>query len=503
MPATRLLGTACLGVLTVGCVAPSTSAGGPAGPVFEIVCLRSSHDEPFQGRALVFLSKTERRPRAWNNPARLEPVVAADFVDVPPGAPMRIDSTNALAFPAPPAELEGGTYWAQAVLDLDPYAPWPGTAPGNPCSAPVRVELGGGRDPLVRLVCDRTVPATMPAETRYVRVVEVASERLSAFHGRPTALRALVHLPEAWYADPDRRFPAFFFLSGFGASLDGFQSVEWPAPAIDGEPFVTVYPDPSCTYGHSAFSNSDVNGPWGDAFVEELLPAVQEEFRCIDHREARILGGHSSGAWAALWLIARYPDVFGAAWARSPDPVDFRDFMGVNLYAEGANLYYDSEGNPRPFCQLGGWAVNYTIEHARRERVLRGGVLAFFEALLGGRDEHGGPEPLFDRTTGAVDPEVAARWRRHDLSLHLRRNWDELGPALDGRLVVTVGDNDNFLLQGSVDLLRRELDALGAGIDVHMLSGDHFTRLNEPTSAEQVHRVVQRFRSWKRRSGRD
>ena len=72
---------------------------------------------------------------------------------------------------------------------------------------------------------------------------------------------------------------------------------------------------------------------------------------------------------------------------------------------------------------------------------------------------------------------------------------------LDGRLVVTVGDNDNFLLQGSVELLRRELEARGASIEVHLLSGDHFSRLDRARSAEQAGRVVDRFRAWQRETG--
>lgn len=470
---------------------------GPAGPAFEIVCDPAVNAQPFHGRALVFLSKVEREPRTSNSPVRLEPVVAADFGGVPGGEPMRIDSRNAIGFPGLPSELEGGTYWAQAVLDLDPLAPWPGTAAGNPYSASVRVELGGRRAPLVRLVCDRTVPLVLPSDTRYVRTVELRSELLSAFHGRPMYLRALVHLPEAWFTDPAREFPLFLFLSGYGASLAGFQSVDWPASPIGGEPFVTVYPDPSCAYGHSGFMNSDNNGPWGDAFVDELLPALERDFRAIDHREARLLVGHSSGGLAALWLMARHPDVFAAAWARSPDPVDFRDFMGIDLYVQAGNVLYDDAGRPRPFCTLGGWPVNYCVEHAQRERVLRGGVFTFFEALFGGRGTDGLPEPLFDRVTGAIDPRVVAHWRTRDLSVYLREHWDELGPMLDGRLVLTVGDNDNFLLQGSVELLRRELAALGANIEVQVFSGDHFSQLERARSAEQSRRLVERFRSWR------
>jgi enterochelin esterase-like enzyme len=41
----------------------------------------------------------------------------------------------------------------------------------------------------------------------------------------------------------------------------------------------------------------------------------------------RLLTGHSSGGWAALWLQVTYPKLFGGAWPTSPDPSDFRDFL--------------------------------------------------------------------------------------------------------------------------------------------------------------------------------
>jgi len=78
----------------------------------------------------------------------------------------------------------------------------------------------------------------------------------------------------------------------------------------------------------------------------------------------------------------------------------------------------------------------------------------------------------------------------------LRTRWDELRPWLDGRLTLTVGDKDNFLLAGSVDLLRRELEALGADIDVRTLSGDHFSRLDGARPDDPTHRIVERYRRW-------
>ena len=62
-----------------------------------------------------------------------------------------------------------------------------------------------------------------------------------------------------------------------------------------------LFLDGNCSWGHSTYANSDNNGPWGDAFVNEFLPALEKKYRC---NGARFLAGHSSGGWSALWLVA-------------------------------------------------------------------------------------------------------------------------------------------------------------------------------------------------------
>lgn len=470
---------------------PQESAGGPS---FEVRFTEEVRGEPFTGRALVFLSKTSPEPRTWTNWARLEPVVGADFDAVAAGEPMVLDATRAVSFPVPLPDLEGGRYFVQAVLDVNHEAANPGTGAGNPCSAPATIEIRAGRSARFELVCDRAVPRPAIRETRYARLFETESALLTRFHGRPIALRALVHLPEEWFADEARRFPLHVFLSGFGASIEGFEFVDWPAPPVEGVPMLQVYPDPSCPSGHSGFADSDNNGPWGRAFVEELIPAVEREYRGIGEARARFLLGHSTGGWSALWLMLQHPGAFGYAWASSPDPIDFRDFMGADLYQDGANLFYDDAGMLRPFCRLGNlWTIGFTKEYSDRELVLRGGVLHFFEALFSPRASNGGPEPLWDRTTGAVRPEIAHAWARFDLGAILRDRWEELGPELAGKISITVGEQDNFLLQGPVALVKRDLEELGAELPVRLLSGDHFSVRSFELYREEIRALLSAY----------
>ena len=67
--------------------------------------------------------------------------------------------------------------------------------------------------------------------------------------------------------------------------------------------------------GHSVYANSAVNGPRGDALVEELIPYVDAHFRTVAAPTARFVTGHSSGGWSSLWLQVSYPDTFGGVWS--------------------------------------------------------------------------------------------------------------------------------------------------------------------------------------------
>jgi enterochelin esterase-like enzyme len=71
----------------------------------------------------------------------------------------------------------------------------------------------------------------------------------------------------------------------------------------------------------------------------------------------RLLTGHSSGGWATLQLQINYAQIFGGTWSTSPDPCDFEDFLGTNIYAPNANVYRKPDGSPRPLVRVGGKVI--------------------------------------------------------------------------------------------------------------------------------------------------
>ena len=179
----------------------------------------------------------------------------------------------------------------------------------------------------------------------------------------------------------------------------------------------------------------------------------------------RFLTGHSSGGWATLWLQVAYPKIFGGTWSTSPDPSDFTDFTGPDIYAKDANLYRKADGKAWPLLREKGEVKATFEDFAKLERVLGpyGGQMSSFEWVFSPRGEDGRPAPLFDRDTGRVDPAVAAYWREHyDIAHRLRTSWPALKNDLDGKIHVIVGDADTSTstaprqTQGNAGIARRQ-----------------------------------------------
>jgi S-formylglutathione hydrolase FrmB len=301
-------------------------------------------------------------------------------------------------------------------------------------------------------------------------------------------LRAGVVLPKSFATEPAKRYPVIYEIPGFSGTHRMAHAVAARNPTeVAGVEMLYVVLDPSCRLGHHVFADSDNNGPVGKALVEELIPHLERQFRAQGQPGARFLTGHSSGGWSSLWLQVTYPVFFGGTWSTAPDPVDFRDFQKVNIYEPGVNLFTDEQGQARPLGRRGKQVVLRYKPFSDMEVVMgRGGQLFSFEAVFSPKGADGKPRPLWDRSTGKVDPEVAKSWERYDIRLVLERNWKSLGPKLRGKLRVYMGDMDNFYLDGATVLLKQALKNLGSDAVVELFPGRDHGNLLDPTLRRRV-----------------
>jgi len=232
--------------------------------------------------------------------------------------------------------------------------------------------------------------------------------------------------------------------------------------------------DESIPEGTHEFADSVNNGPWGTALTTEFIPYLEARYRMDARPSSRLLNGHSSGGWATLQLQVNYPNVFGGTWSTSPDPSDFHDFTGPDLYDPHANLYRRPDGTPFPIFRDNGKVVATLEQFGHLESVLGpyGGQLSSFDWVFSPKGKDGAPEPLFGRQTGAIDPEVAAYWREHyDLAHICQADWAQRGVALKGKIHVIVGTADTFYLDGPAHKFDAVLAGLGADARFTYLPG--------------------------------
>ena len=457
------------------------AAGAPPVHVFFRVQAPPS-DTPVSGRLLIFLkagsgdkevSTSELHPTdTW--------VCAREVRDLEPGSSIEVDADE-LAFPRPFSRLQTGIYEAQAVLDVNheyayrervpqdwvsPVVTLAGWKPGVGAEPELSLERRIVEDPQHAAAFTKLKETATPEVAQYE---EFESPLLTRFWGRAVKIKAWVMLPPGYGAHPNRTYPTAYWTHGFGGDIHGalvtglriverMKSGKMP-------PMFWVMLDESLPEGTHEFADSVNDGPWGSALTTEFIPYLEKQFRMDAKPYGRLLNGHSSGGWATLQLEVNYPRIFGGTWSTSPDPSDFHDFTNVDLYAPNANMYHNADGSPVPIMRENGKAVVTMEQLARLEEVLGsyGGQLASFDWVFSPKGKSGAPEPMFDRLTGQVHPEVIAYWREHyDLAHIVEATWAERGNELKGRLHLIVGTADTFYLDGSAHKFEAVLNRLGA-----------------------------------------
>jgi S-formylglutathione hydrolase FrmB len=495
-----------LAFLTAGAAAAQADEAPLAHRIVRVT-LDGATDKGTSGRLLLFAApaavareaaKDGKVEEVDTNPFQPKAVsVAAREVSwLAPGQSVDLD-TDGEAFPAGFSSLPPGDYLVQAVLDVGHDYNYSGRHGGDLISEVTPVKLtAGGSLPVLKLT--RSVPAkdpwqlpptvpqavrdALPEARQHAHAEVLQSTALTAFAGRPLSIRAWVVTPPGYDPKGSTRYPTVFVTHGFGGGFDRYAGTIaglWSAMSSKTmPPMIWVLLDEAGPTGTHEFADSVNNGPWGQALTTEYIPWLEGRYKMDAKVGGRFLNGHSSGGWATLWLQTRYPKVFGGTWSTSPDPSDFHDFTGIDLYAANANAYKKADGTAYPLIRDKGQVIATFDTFAHLERVLGayGGQLASFEWVFSPRGKDGRPEPMFNRDTGVIDPAVVAYWHDHyDIAQRLRTHWPELKPDLDGKIHLYVGTADTFYLDGSAKLLKDTLDGLHAKSDIRFLPGKtHF-----------------------------
>jgi len=475
---------------TVGICAPSQAR--QSGIRFEIDFPETVRQEAVTGRMFVMLSrKGDPEPRFQVGRTGV-PFFGIDVESLAPGRPAVIDD-QVLGYPVESLrEIPAGEYFVQALCNV--YTrferadgktvwmhqdQWEGQnwrrSPGNIYSEVKKLQLDPNRNETIRLELTRVIPpVAVPPDTKYVKRIKIQSALLTRFWGRPMYLGAVVLLPEGYETHPNVYYPTVYSQGHFSLNPPfGFNEMNefsqaWRGP--DFPRFIAVTLQHPCPYFDDSYAVNSANcGPYGDAIHSELIPEIEKSFRCIRAPFARVLTGGSTGGWISVALQVWYPDFYGGCYAFAPDPVDFRNVEGINIY-EDTNAFYKIHEwyrVPTPNTRVPQTGETLLTSEQRNRFELVNGTrgrsgeqLDIWSAVFGPVGDDGYFKPLFDKRTGAIDPAVAEYWREHyDIRHYLERNWKTVGPKLVGKLHIFCGDMDNFFLNIGVRHLEAFLES--------------------------------------------
>jgi hypothetical protein len=298
------------------------------------------------------------------------------------------------------------------------------------------------------------------------------SQLLSEFWGADMYLRAGIILPNSYYDSPLKDFPVIFNIGGYHARYDRAQDLYenkafkkfWLNP--DTPQMVIVFLDGEAPLGDSYQIDSANNGPYGQATWQEFLPYLTKQFNLVDNANSRFVTGCSTGGWVSLALQTYYPDLFNGAWSFSADGVDFKYFQLIDIYQD-ENAFVNEHGMQRPSYRAKDGETIFSIKReimmenqiGRNDSfIYSGGQWGGWNAVFGPKLEDGTPSTIWDPLTGKIDQSIAAQWTKYDLRLYTEKNWQTLGPKLQGKLNIWMGDMDNFYLNNAMHLYQEMLN---------------------------------------------
>jgi len=479
------------------------------------------------GRAFVFIAKNkDKEPRlAVTDTQDSQQIFGVDVENwnFESDEPIKF-KLDTLGYPIESIkDISEGEYWIQTVFQ--PYQffskrPEPvwlpkftanrfeggrfSTHPGVLYSTPQKITIRHGE------TLDLTMTEVQPEDhqvdekddTKWIKHFSVRSKLLSDFWGVDVVLRACILVPYGWHDKPDARYPLMLYhghyhddfatpgpfvetpadeskLSGYDLTTAQYAYAfykNWTNPSegpfVNNRALIMTIKHENPYYDDSYAVNTENMGPYGDAIMEELLPAVEKKFRAIGEGWARMTYGGSTGGWESLAVQIMYPDSFNGCYSSCPDPISFEQYTTVNIYNDtnayvldgdfknterpaqrgtASNLIYPGFGNADGIVQSTQREVN------QKELVIgthgrSGNQWDVWQATFGPRDRKTGfLVPIWDKRTGVIDRKVAEYWRENfDLTHIVKRDWHKIGHKLAGKMNVAVGSMDTFYLNNAV-----------------------------------------------------
>lgn len=270
--------------------------------------------------------------------------------------------------------------------------------------------------------------------------------------GDPHVRDLFVYLPPG-YSRSAARYPVVYCLTGFTGRgrmlLNDSAFTPNLAERMDKliaagtiRPMIAVMPNCFTWFGGSQYINSTATGRYEDYLSQEVVNAVDENFRTIAVRNSRAVMGKSSGGYGSLIMGMRHADVFGLVCSTAGDahfelcyPMDF------------AKAFRLIKGDPVGFMRRF-WS---TEKHGKDDHAA---INTIGMAACYSPDGEAFDMP-FDLETCQIRNDVWASWLEHDPVRLVEKHAEALKSLK--LLFVDAGTRDEFALDVGAVLLSKRL----------------------------------------------
>ncbi|MDQ0643485.1 alpha/beta hydrolase-fold protein [Microbacterium murale] len=216
------------------------------------------------------------------------------------------------------------------------------------------------KKPFAALLCGAFVAASLVASATPAHAASQLLGGAATSASLGGSIEYSVYLPEGYDSESSTRYPSLYLLHGRGDTQAAWQQVAGDLDELIASgaipPMIVIMPDAPWSGRGSYYVDSQYTGIAAGstpgvavetAFTTDLVDHIDAEFRTIDDRASRGVGGYSMGGAGAVRFVSAHQDLFSAALALSPavyfptTPLDSstREFgaygVGDALYDEG------------------------------------------------------------------------------------------------------------------------------------------------------------------------
>jgi S-formylglutathione hydrolase FrmB len=305
----------------------------------------------------------------------------------------------------------------------------------------------------------------------------ISSQLLRGNHlGDPAERPVWIYLPPAYQQSPRDRFPVIYVLQGMTGQIDMWRNRSpfrktalelydqlFADPSVP--PAILVFVDCWTRLGGSQFLDSAGTGNYHSYLCEEVVPAVDAEFRTLADRAHRGVAGKSSGGYGAMVTPLLRPDLFSGLASHAGDALF--EFCYLAEFPQVVRALRD---------HYQGSIERFREDFESRPGISRPGdgplINVYAMAACYSARADGIPELPFDPSTGVLRPPVWERWLAWDPVRMIARR--QVAAQSLRAVYLDGGRADEYFLEVGAAAVKAALDAVGVrGVHLELFDGGH------------------------------